>query len=87
MKNINICYNHAYKEFDHNLYLNMNIDLNIIFYDNSKKLSWDPDRKPIHTFKYKCNNGYALLNTESSWHGMQERVKNNIRKSLYVRFS
>ena len=59
----------------------------IILYENSKKLKWDPDRKPIHTFKYNCNNGYALLNTEASWHGIHERVKKNTRKSLYVRYS
>ena len=58
-----------------------------VLYENSKKLKWDPDRKPIHTFEYICNNGYALLNTEASWHGIHERVKKNTRKSLYIRYS
>ena len=41
----------------------------------------------LHTFKYKCNNGYALLNNDFSFHGTEYSVVNNVRKSMYVRYS
>ena len=41
----------------------------------------------FHVFKYKCNNGYALLNNENSFHGIEFSVNKDIRKSLYIRYS
>ena len=40
----------------------------------------------FHTFKYKCNSGYALLHNNHSWHGIESPIINN-RKSLYVRYN
>ena len=45
----------------------------------------DP-RKKIHTFKFSANKGYALLNNDKSWHGVDE-VKEDGRISLYARYS
>ena len=42
--------------------------------------------EPVHTFQFKNNFGYSLLNNEKSLHGVP-KVKNNGRKSLYVRYS
>ena len=41
----------------------------------------------FHVFKYKCNNGYALLNNKNSWHGTEFSVVNEVRKSMYIRYS
>ena len=41
----------------------------------------------FHTFKYECNNGYALLNNVFSFHGTEFPVVNEVRKSMYVRYS
>jgi hypothetical protein len=41
----------------------------------------------FHTFKYKCNNGYALLNNNNGWHGTEAEVNKEVRKSIYIRYS
>jgi len=40
----------------------------------------------FRVFKYKCNNGYALLNNENSFHGV-DKIEKDGRSSLYVRYS
>ena len=46
------------------------------------------DKSVLKTFEYKCNSGYALLNNAVSLHGTTGKNNtNNLRKSLYVRYS
>jgi len=37
-------------------------------------------------FPYEFNCGYSMLNTNTSYHGLEYEVKQGIRKSLYIRF-
>ena len=56
--------------------------------DNAGTSLFENNKSPaFHTFKYKCNNGYALLNNDFSFHGTEYSVVNNVRKSMYVRYS
>ena len=49
---------------------------------------FDSDNNVLETFRYKFNSGYALLNNAVSLHGTTGAVaENNLRKSLYVRYS
>jgi hypothetical protein len=49
---------------------------------------FDSDNNVLETFQYKFNSGYALLNNAVSLHGTTGAVaENNLRKSLYVRYS
>jgi hypothetical protein len=49
---------------------------------------FDSDNNVLETFQYKFNSGYALLNNTVSLHGTTGAVaENNLRKSLYVRYS
>ena len=46
------------------------------------------DRAIIKTFDYLKNNGYSLMNNEVGLHGVDgEILGNNLRKSIYVRFT
>lgn len=46
------------------------------------------DRKIIKTFDYLKNNGYSLMNNKVGLHGVDgEILENNLRKSIYVRFT
>jgi hypothetical protein len=38
-------------------------------------------------FPYEFNCGYSMLNTNTSYHGLEYEVTDGLRKSLYVRFS
>lgn len=49
---------------------------------------FDSDNNVLESFQYKFNSGYALLNNAVSLHGTTGAVaENNLRKSLYVRYS
>ena len=49
---------------------------------------FDSNNNILGTFEYKFNCGYALLNNEVSIHGLADKVpNNNLRKSIYVRYS
>lgn len=37
-------------------------------------------------FPYKFNCGYSMLNTNTSYHGLEYKVTGGLRKSLYIRF-
>ena len=54
--------------------------------DNKGTTLYDKTRKELYTFPFKANFGYALLNNEHSYHGVEEIIKDG-RTSLYVRFS
>ena len=63
------------------IYLGDGDNVGTSLFENKNKSS------AFHVFKYKCNNGYALLNNENSWHGTEFPVNKDIRKSLYIRYS
>ena len=54
--------------------------------DNKGTTLYDKTGKELYTFPFKTNFGYALLNNEHSYHGVEEILKDG-RTSLYVRFS
>jgi len=54
--------------------------------DNQGTCLYSKDKKEVHTFPFRRNFGYALLNNENSWHGVPE-LQHDGRKSLYVRYS
>ena len=47
---------------------------------------YDLNKEKIHTFQFKINFGYALLNNEDSFHGT-DTVKEDGRLSLYARYN
>ena len=44
------------------------------------------DTKYFDIFPYERNCGYSMLNTTTSYHGLEYKVTSGVRKSLYVRF-
>ena len=54
--------------------------------DNKGTTLYDKAGKELYTFPFKTNFGYALLNNEHSYHGVEEILKDG-RTSLYARFS
>ena len=46
---------------------------------------YDHENEIVHTFPFKNNFGYSLLNNENSLHGVPE-IKKDGRISLYVRY-
>ena len=56
---------------------------------NAGTCLFDKDHNILDTFEYKPNCGYALLNNDVSLHGLTGIVpdNNNLRKSIYVRYS
>ena len=55
--------------------------------DNNIGTSLYKDDKNIKTFEYKFNSGYALLNNDKSFHGLDKEVEKSKRVSLYARYS
>ena len=47
---------------------------------------FDKNKNKIKTFEYRKNYGYALLNNESSLHGLDGVVENDGRLSVYARY-
>lgn len=47
----------------------------------------DKDIEYFDIFPYEFNCGYSMLNTSTSYHGLEYEVTGGTRKSLYVRFS
>ena len=63
------------------------LHLQIYLSDNSVGTSlYDQGKHKIHTFNFKQNTGYALLNNEYSIHGV-EKVTQSGRTSIYARYS
>lgn len=63
------------------------LHLQIYLSDNSVGTSlYGKNKKKIHTFQFKANKGYALLNNEHSVHGVDEVMEDG-RVSLYARYS
>ena len=54
--------------------------------DNKGTTLYNKSGRKLFTFPFKTNFGYALLNNEHSYHGVEEIIKDG-RTSLYVRFS
>jgi hypothetical protein len=54
--------------------------------DNQGTCLYDEEENKLHTFEFKRNFGYALVNNDKSLHGVP-RLSKNGRKSLYVRYS
>ena len=54
--------------------------------DNKGTTLYDKAGKELYTFPFQTNFGYALLNNEHSYHGVEEILKDG-RTSLYARFS
>ena len=54
--------------------------------DNKGTTLYDKVGKELYTFPFKANFGYALLNNEHSYHGVEEIIDDG-RTSLYVRYS
>ena len=54
--------------------------------DNKGTTLYDKAGKELYTFPFKANFGYALLNNEHSYHGVEEITEDG-RTSLYVRYS
>ena len=54
--------------------------------DNKGTTLYDKVGKELYTFPFKANFGYALLNNEHSYHGVEEITEDG-RTSLYVRYS
>lgn len=53
--------------------------------DNVGTTLYDQDGNPVHTFPFRKNCGYALLNSDRSFHGV-EKITSDGRTSLYVRY-
>jgi len=53
--------------------------------DNKGTTLYDKAGKELYTFPFKANFGYALLNNEHSYHGVEEIIDDG-RTSLYVRY-
>ena len=61
--------------------------LQIYLSNNSVGTSlYNLNKEKIHTFQFKINFGYALLNNEDSFHGT-DTVKEDGRTSLYARYN
>ena len=54
--------------------------------DNKGTTLYDKAGKELYTFPFKVNFGYALLNNEHSYHGV-DKIEKDGRISLYVRYS
>ena len=54
--------------------------------DNKGTTLYDKVGKELYTFPFKANFGYALLNNEHSYHGVEEIIEDG-RTSLYVRYN
>ena len=54
--------------------------------DNKGTTLYDKAGKELYTFPFKANFGYALLNNEHSYHGVEEIIEDG-RTSLYVRYN
>jgi hypothetical protein len=61
--------------------------LQIYLGDNNVGTSLYANDRNIKTFEYRFNSGYALLNNDKSFHGLDGPVKNPGRTSLYARYS
>ena len=62
------------------------LHLQIYLSDNSVGTSlYNQGKHRIHTFDFKQNTGYALLNNEHSFHGV-EKVTQSGRTSIYARY-
>ena len=63
------------------------LHLQVYLSNNNKGTTlYDKAGKELYTFPFKVNVGYALLNNEHSYHGVEEITENG-RTSLYVRYS
>ena len=40
----------------------------------------------VHEIRYKSNKGYALMNTDRSWHAVQPEIANGQRRSVFIRY-
>ena len=62
------------------------LHLQVYLSDNNKGTSlYDSNGNVLFTFPFQNNYGYALLNNQSSHHGVEE-IENDGRISLYVRY-
>lgn len=63
------------------------LHVHVYLNDNSVGTSlYDSKGGKIHTFKFSANRGYALLNNDKSFHGL-DVVQEDGRTSLYARYS
>jgi hypothetical protein len=61
--------------------------LQIYLGDDNIGTSLYTNNENVKTFEYKFNSGYALLNNDKSFHGLDKPVQKSGRTSLYVRYS
>lgn len=77
----------GYKLGPHTDDARIKLALQIYLGDNNIGTSLYKDDKNIKTFEYKFNSGYALLNNDKSFHGLDNEVEKSKRVSLYARYS
>jgi hypothetical protein len=79
--------NTGYKVPPHTDDNRIKLALQIYLSDQNKGTSlYDKEGNIEYTFPFKFNYGYALYNSDNSYHGVEE-VENDGRRSLYVRYS